>query len=97
MAWTASRTLQYSRFVACSCAGTAYTYTPGFDIRALAVTLGPTGAKPAYLSLAGTATTADCWLSTGQSIWWPSLPSASATVSFISTSSGAEVSLTVFG
>lgn len=97
MAQTANRTLQYSRFVACSCAATAYTYTPGFDIKALAVTLGPTGARPAYLSLSGTATTGDCYLSTGQSIWWPSLPSASNTVSFISTTSGAEVSLTVFG
>lgn len=97
MAQTANRTRQYSAFVACSCAATAYTYTPGFDIKALALTLGPTGALPVYVSLAGTATTADCYLSTGQAIWWPSLPSASNILSFISTSSGAEVSLTVFG
>lgn len=97
MAMTANRTLQYSKFVACSCAATAYTYTPGFDIKALAVTLGPTGAKPIYVSLAGAATTGDCYLSTGQAIWWPSLPSYSSVMSFISTSSGAEVSLTAFG
>ena len=97
MAQTANRTQQYSVFVACSCAATAYTYTPGFNIAALAMTLGPTGARPAYLSLKGTATTSDCYLSTGQSIWWPSIPSPSNTVSFISTTSGAEVSLAVFG
>lgn len=98
MAQTANRTLQYSQFVSCAEKSPAvYTYTPGFDIKALALTLGPTGAKPIYLSLAGVATTSDCYVSTGQSLWWPSLPSASNTVSFISTTSGAEVSLTVFG
>jgi hypothetical protein len=97
MAQTANRTLQYSVFVSCSAKASAHTYAPGFDIRALALTLGPTGTKPIYLSLKGAATTGDCYLSTGQSVWWPSLPTASNTVSFISTSSGAEVSLTVFG
>jgi hypothetical protein len=97
MALTANRTLQYSTFVACSCGGVAITHTPGFTIKALALALGPTGAKPIYLSLAGAATTSDCWVSTGQSLWWPSLPSGSDVVSFIATASGPEVSLTVFG
>ena len=99
MAQTANRTLQYSVFVACSCAATAYTYTPGFDIRAVAVTLCPTGAKPIWLSLSGTATTGtnSAYVSTGQSVWWDALPSPSSTISFISQSSGAEVSLTAFG
>ena len=57
MAQTANRTLQYSQFVSCAEKSPAvYTYTPGFDIKALALTLGPTGAKPIYLSLAGVAT-----------------------------------------
>ena len=99
MAQTANRTLQYSVFVACSCAATAYTYTPGFDIKALAVTLCPTGAKPIWVSLSGTATTGtnSAYLSTGQSVWWHALPSATDTMSFISQSSGAEVSITAFG
>ena len=97
MAQTANRTLQYTAHVACSCAATAYAYTPGFDIKALHVVLDKAATKPVYLSLAGTATTGDCYLSTGETLWWPQVPSASSVVSFISTSSGAEVTLTAFG
>lgn len=97
MAQTANRTLQYTAHVACSCAATAYTYTPGFDITALHVTLNKDAALPVYLSLAGAATTGDCYLSTGETLWWPAVPSRSSVVSFISTSSGAEVTLTAFG
>ncbi len=97
MATTANRTLQYTAHVACSCAATAYDYTPGFDIKALHILLDKDAEEPVYLSLAGTATTGDCYLSTGETLWWPAVPSASSVVSVITSASGAEFTLTVFG
>ena len=93
---TANRTLQYSLYVSCSCAG-AVSYTPGFDYKAVAVALGTSGAKPLYISLAGTASTSMFMVSTGQQVFWSPIPSVSNTFGVFCTSSGAEFSLNLFG
>jgi hypothetical protein len=89
---SASRPLQYGVWNTCSCVGVT-NYAPTFDFTYLYLTMGGTGEKPIYVSLAGAATTSDFYVSTGPVTHALSLPSQGGLFSFTCTASGAEFSL----